>query len=204
MKIAKAVQLAWNLAMSANPIGLVITAIGLLVAAFVTLWNKCEGFRNFFTNMWEGIKKIGSSVAEFIGGIFEKKINVVKGIINAVIKLINGAIGAINKLKVEIPDWVPKYGGSTFGVNIPKIPELAKGGVVDRATLAMVGEAGKEVIMPLERNTAWLDRIAERINANGRPTTTNNTVNNYFERMETTRHAMHKANLETRRILMGV
>jgi hypothetical protein len=204
MKIAKAVQLAWNLAMTANPIGLVIAAIALLVAAFVTLWNKCEGFRNFFIKMWEGIKKIGSSVAEFIGGIFEKKIQIVKGIINGVISLINGALGAINKLKVNIPDWVPKYGGSTFGVNIPLIPKLAEGGIVDKATLAMIGEAGKEVVMPLENNTAWIDKLADKISAKSGNTSKTYNITNKFERMETSRLALHKANLETKRILMGV
>ena len=203
MKVAKAVQLAWNVVMAANPIGLVITAIGLLVAAFVTLWNKCEGFRNFFINMWEGIKKIGSSVAEFIGGIFERKINTIKGIINAVISLINGAIGAINKLKVNIPDWVPKYGGSTFGVNIPKIPTLAEGGVIDKATLAMIGEAGKEVVMPLENNTQWIDKLANKISARTGNKNITYNVNNKFERMETSRHALHKANLEMKRTLKG-
>lgn len=202
--IARTVQLALNLAMSMNPIGLVITAIGLLVAAFVTLWNKCDGFRKFFTDMWEGIKKVGSAVAEFIGGIFEKKIQIVKGIINGVISLINGAIGAINKLKVEIPDWVPKYGGSTFGVNIPLIPKLAEGGVVDKATLAMIGEAGKEVVMPLEQNTQWIDKLAEKISARTGNQSNTYNITNKFERMETSRHALHKANLETRRILAGV
>ena len=203
MKVAKAVQLAWNVVMTANPIGLVIAAVAALVAAFVLLWNKCEGFRNFFTKMWEGIKKIGSAVAEFIGGIFEKKINVIKGIINAVISLINGAIGAINKLKVDIPDWVPKYGGSTFGVNIPLIPKLAEGGVVDQATLAMVGEAGKEVVMPLENNTGRIDQLAERLAVHSGTPVNNYTFNNHFERMETSRHALHRANLETRRIVTG-
>ena len=197
-------QTALNLVMKANPIGIVVTAVAALVAAFVVLWQRCEGFRNFFINMWEGIKKIGSSVAEFIGGIFEKKIQIVKGIINGVISLINGAIGAINKLKVKIPDWVPKYGGSTFGVNIPKIPTLAEGGVVDRATLAMIGEAGKEAIVPLENNTAWIDKLADKLNAKGGNQSNTYNITNKFERMETTRHAMHKANLETKRILMGV
>lgn len=201
MKIAQVVQLAWNLALSANPIGLVVIAIAGLVAAFALLWNKCEGFRNFFINMWEGIKKVGSSVAGFIGDTFESTINTVKGIINGVISLINGAIGAINKLKVEIPDWVPKYGGSTFGVNIPKIPTLAEGGVVDRATLAMIGEAGKEVVMPLENNTAWIDKLADKISARGGNKTTYNNFNYKFEKMETSRHALHKANLEAKRML---
>lgn len=203
MKIAKTVQLAWNLAMTANPIGIVIAAIALLVAAFVTLWNKCEGFRNFFINMWEGIKKIGSSVANFIGDIFSSKINIVKGIINGVISLINGALGAINKLKVNIPDWVPKYGGSTFGVNIPLIPKLAEGGIVDKATLAMIGEAGKEAVVPLER-TQWIDKLADKISAKSGNTSKTYNITNNFERMETSRLALHKANLETRRILKEV
>lgn len=192
-----------NAAMNANPIGLIVTAVGLLVTAFVLLWNKCEGFRNFFINMWEGIKKIGSSVADFIGGIFQRKINTIKGIINAVISLINGAIGAINKLKVNIPDWVPKYGGSSFGLNIPKIPTLGEGGVVDKATLAMIGEAGKEVVMPLENNTQWIDKLADKISARTGNKNITYNVNNKFERMETTQHAMHKANLELKRTLRG-
>ena len=204
MKIAKAVQLAWNVVMAANPIGLVITAIGLLVAAFVTLWKKCDGFRKFFTDMWESIKKAGSSAADFIGNVFESTINTVKGIINGVISLINGAIGAINKLKVDIPDWVPKYGGSTFGLNIPKIPKLAEGGIAVKQTAAIVADAGKEAILPLDRNTQWMDKLAEKINARGGNKPTEVNVYNRFEKMESTRLALHKANLETKRILKGV
>lgn len=203
MAIAKTVQLAWNLALKANPIGLVITAIGLLVAAFVTLWNKCEGFRNFFIKMWDGIKKIGSNAANFIGDIFKSKINTVKGIINGVISLINGAIGAINKLKVDIPDWVPKYGGSTFGLNIPKIPTLAAGGVVEQPTLAMIGEAGKEAVMPLENNTAWIDKLADKLSGKIGASNINYNIQNKFEKMETTQFALHKSNLELKRILKG-
>lgn len=196
-------QTALNLVMKANPLGIIITAVAGLTAAFIVLWNKCEGFRNFFIKMWEGIKKIGSSVADFIGGVFERKINIVKGIINSVISLINGAIGAINKLKIDIPDWVPKYGGSSFGVNIPKIPTLAEGGVIDKATLAMVGEAGKEVVMPLENNTQWIDKLAEKISAKSGSQSNTYNITNKFERMETSRHALHKANLETMRIFRG-
>jgi phage-related protein len=188
--------------MMANPIGVVIAAIALLVAAFVTLWKKCDGFRNFFLKMWESIKKIGASVAEFIGGVFEGVINTVKGIINGVISLINGAIGAINKIKVNIPDWVPGFGGKTFGFNLAKIPKLAEGGIAARQTAAIVGDAGKEAILPLERNTQWMDKLAEKINARGSAPSVVN-VTNRFERMETTRLALHKANLETKRLLKG-
>ena len=56
LALVKAGQLALNLAMTANPIGLIIAAVAALVAAFIYLWNNCEGFRNFFIAMWEGIK----------------------------------------------------------------------------------------------------------------------------------------------------
>jgi hypothetical protein len=165
-------QKGLNAAFKANPIGLVVTAIGLLVTAFVTLWNKCEGFRNF----WKGF------------------INVLIGGVNALIK-------GLNKLKINIPDWVPEFGGKSIGFNIPLIPKLAKGGVVDKATLAMIGEHGKEVVMPLENNTGWIDKLADRISAKSGNSSKTYNITNKFECMETSRHALHKANLETKRIL---
>jgi hypothetical protein len=127
--------------------------------------------------------------------------NIVKGVVNGVVSAINVAIRAINKIKVNIPDWVPKYGGKTIGFNLQEIPQLAKGGVVDKATLAMIGEAGKEVVMPLENNTGWIDKLADKISAKSGNTSKTYNITNKFERMETSRHALHKANLETRRIL---
>ena len=175
MAIAKTVQMAWNLAMAANPIGLVVAAVGLLVGAFVLLWNKCEGFRNFF-----------------------------KGFVNFIIKGVNTVIGGLNKVKFDIPDWVPVIGGKEFGFNIKEIPLMARGGIVDKPTLAMVGEAGKEAVMPLENNTQWIDKLAEKLSGKIGASNVNYTINNHFEKMETSRLALHKANLETKRILGGM
>ena len=69
----------------------------------------------------------------------------------------------MNKISVKIPDFVPGFGGKTFGVNIPKIPYLAKGGIIDSPTLAMVGEAGKEAVVPLENNTEWTDKMGSMV-----------------------------------------
>lgn len=87
---------------------------------------------------------------------------------NAVVNGINTVIKAMNNLSFDIPDWVPGMGGKTFGFNIPtlstvSLPRLATGGVVDGATPLIAGEAGKEAIVPLERNTGWMDRIANRL-----------------------------------------
>jgi SLT domain-containing protein len=48
-------------------------------------------------------------------------------------------------------------------ISVPQIPKLAKGGIVDEATLAMIGERGKEAVIPLENNTAWMDILAEKL-----------------------------------------
>lgn len=203
--VAKTVQLAWNLALTANPIGIVIVAIGALVAAFVVLWNKCEGFRNFFIGMWEAIKTAAKSAGEFIGGIFESIMNTVRGVINGIIKGINAAIGAINKISVTIPDWVPEFGGKTIGFNLKTIPLLAKGAVVDKPTLAMVGEAGKEAVMPLENNTSWINDLANKIGGKlqSQSVVNNYSINNKFEKMETSRLALHKSNLELKKLIGG-
>ena len=55
-----------NIAMNANPIGIIVAAIAGLVTAFVILWNKSDAFRNFFIGMWEGIKKAVGAVVDWI------------------------------------------------------------------------------------------------------------------------------------------
>lgn len=70
--------------------------------------------------------------------------------------MINGFIGGLNQIK--LPDFL---GG--FSISLPYIPYLAKGGIVDSPTLAMVGEAGKEAVMPLENNTGWMNVLAHKL-----------------------------------------
>lgn len=172
--LMKLAQQGLNAAFKANPIGFVVTAVGLLITAFTTLYKNCEGFRNFFNKM-----------------------------VNGMIKGVNALIKGLNKVSFKVPEWVPEIGGKKLGFNIPTIPLLAKGAVIDKPTVAVLGEAGKEVVMPLENNMQWLDKVATRLNAQGGARNVNYNVYNTFERMETTQHALHKANLELKRTLMG-
>lgn len=138
------------------------TQIGTALNSIKTTWSSVWGSMkttviNIFNGIWSGIKGVINSI---IGGV-EK-------MANGVIKGINGMIRALNKLSFDVPDWVPEIGGKKFGLNIPtistiSIPRLAKGGVVDQATLAMIGEAGQEAVVPLENNTGWIDKIASKI-----------------------------------------
>lgn len=59
-----------NAVMSANPIGIVIAAIAALVAAFIYLWNNCEGFREFWINLWQNIKEFAIAVWEGLKTFF--------------------------------------------------------------------------------------------------------------------------------------
>ena len=82
------------------------------------------------------------------------------GIINRIIAGINNMIGGLNRFQVDMPAWL---GGGSFGFNIPKIanvPALARGGIVDAPTLALVGERGREAVLPLENNTGWMADLA--------------------------------------------
>ena len=67
-----------NAVMAANPIILIIAAIAALVAAFIYLWNNCEGFRQFWIDLWEGIKSVVSTCVEAIKNFFSGVIDFVK------------------------------------------------------------------------------------------------------------------------------
>ena len=90
MGISTAAQWALNVAMTANPIGIVIVAIGALVVAFIVLWNKSEGFRNFWINLWEKVKAIVTSAWEGIKAGFEKIKNGISAVKEKVSTMWNG------------------------------------------------------------------------------------------------------------------
>ena len=69
----------------------------------------------------------------------------------------------MNRLSFTAPDWVPGIGGKRWGVNIPQIPRLAKGGIISQPTQAIIGEAGREAVVPLENNMEWLDILADKL-----------------------------------------
>lgn len=89
--------------------------------------------------IWGGMKTVVADVAGFIEAAF-------KAPFNAVAYLWNHTLG---KMSFHLPDWVPGLGGKGF--DMPTIPMLADGGIVSRPTLAMIGEAGPEAVVPLSR-----------------------------------------------------
>jgi len=97
-------------------------------------------------------------VSDFMKSIFEGLVNIVRHPLNLIIGFINNVIEALNTISVEIPWWVPEFGGKKFGLNIPRvaeIPALADGGIVmprPGGVLAQIAEAGSpEAVIPLDR-----------------------------------------------------
>lgn len=135
------------------------------------LGDIINAFMKNIENTWNTIKKIFQGVIDFVqgvftgnweqawqgvvnifGGLFDNLVNMVKSPLNGIIGLLNGAISAINGLisglnsiSFTMPSWL---GGGHFGINIPyipKIPYLAKGGILSQGS-AIVGEAGPELL----------------------------------------------------------
>ena len=244
---------ALNLAMKANIIGLIVSAIVGLVAAFIYLWNNCDGFRKFWLDLWKkirqvasdawtaikntfskigswfsdkftqvqkagqdamkkvkkwfsdaysgikntfsnvggwfkskfqgawsSIKSVFSSWGSFFGGLWtkikskfgsigtsigttmgnavksglNKVLSTVESAINKGIGLINSAIKLANKLPGINVGTVPKV----------SLPRLAKGGVLEKGQVGLLEGSGAEAVVPLERNHAWLSKVAADLN----------------------------------------
>ena len=94
-----------NLAMSANPIGLVVAAITGLVTAFVLLWNNCESFRNFWIGLWDGIKNAASVAWEAIKGFFSGAWEAIKGIWNGAGAFFSGIWNGIKNAFSNVGSW---------------------------------------------------------------------------------------------------
>lgn len=144
--IVKVAQAALNFVMAANPIGIVVLAIAALVAAFVLAYKQSETFRNIINTLFDAISKGVSFSVDLIKNYLNTVLGFYKTIFNTIANLWNNSIG---KLSFKFPSWVPGLGGAGFSV--PKIPLLAEGGIVTQPTLAMIGEAGPEAVIPLNR-----------------------------------------------------
>lgn len=127
-----------------------------------------QGVSDIFSNMWTDIKGWINSIIIAINGM----ISGVTGGLNAIIR-------SLNKISFKIPDWMKHvpgasaYAGKRFGFNINEvttvqIPMLGEGGIADGPTAAIIGEAGKEAVLPLEgRNASWMDTLVQKINEAG-------------------------------------
>jgi phage-related protein len=113
-----------------------------------TIQDTIETVGQAFRDVFQG-------VSDFMRDIFNGLVGIVKTPLNSLIDLVNKTIRGINSISIDIPDWVPEWGGKSFGLRIPQIPRLAKGGVVmpqPGGVLANIAEGGQaEAVIPLDR-----------------------------------------------------
>ena len=145
-----AVKAALNLVMMLNPIMLVVAAVGALIAVFVVLWNRFEGFRDFIKGLF---RTITSGVVEFINRV----ISVINSFLNAVLAPINALIRGLNV--------IPGVNISQVSVAIPGIPTFADGGFPQQGQLFWAREAGPELVGTIGGRTAVAnnDQIVEAV-----------------------------------------
>jgi hypothetical protein len=154
---ATAAQWALNVALNANPIGLIIIAIAALIAIGVLLYKNWDKITAFAGKLWEGIKNAWDNIKNKTSSVFNSIRDMVKSSINHIIGFINKMINGINNIKISVPEVnipiVGKVGGFSVGLpKIPNIPHLAKGGITNGEMMAVIGDnpGGREVVSPLD------------------------------------------------------
>jgi hypothetical protein len=145
-QLAAAANFLLNAALMANPITLVIIAVVALIAILTALYFKFDGVRKIVDTVFDAITTGVKFSFDAIKTYFTAVLNIYKSIFNGIASLWNNTIG---KLSFSFPSWVPGLGGKGFSV--PNIPMLAEGGIVTGPTLAMIGEAGPEAVIPLSK-----------------------------------------------------
>lgn len=173
------------IAVLTSPITLVIVAIGALVLGIIALVKNWDKVKETASNVWSYVKGIWAKVSDWFTenvttpfenawesafnkvkkvakSVFDGLVDVVKRPINTMIDGINALFSGLNKLG-GLGGKALKALGIDFEIkSIPSIPKLARGGIVDSPTIAQVGEAGKEMVVPLE-NTSFVDKLASAL-----------------------------------------
>lgn len=157
---------------------------------FRNAWNEIAGifggiggwFADKFQSAYDNITGIFSGLGGFFSGIWDDVGNFFHDGINGLISLVEDGLNFIIDKIDGLDIKNPITGEKIFSMDIDhvKIDRLAKGGVVNSPTIAQIGEAGTEAVVPLENNTGWISKIAKLINLNMEMKSPAATINQNF------------------------
>lgn len=168
-----------------------------IIAGAQMVWDFITGifsalanfFGSIFSAAWEAVKNVFSTGGKIFMGIVDGITNAFRAIVNAIITGINHVVAipfnaingflsflkGIDILGIKPFDWVGT-------INVPQIPLLAAGGVVNSATAAVIGEQGQEAVLPLEHNTDnWAGLLAETLALEMKEQGNSGVVNVYMD-----------------------
>lgn len=157
-KAFSAVQAVFNAIMAANPIVLVTLAILAIIGVLVLAYKKFEGFRDIVDTVFNALKTGAKFVYDAFKSYVDLIIGIWKGLFNFIADAWNKTIG-----KIRIPP-IKILGFGFDGYDVPDIPKLANGGIVTAPTLALIGEAGPEAVVPLNRANGMGNNITIHVN----------------------------------------
>lgn len=132
-----------------------------VTSVFNGIKTAVQGVFNVIKGLFSGDwKQVMSGFKQIFKGAFDSLVSIAKTPLNLIIGALNSFIKGINKIKFDVPDWVPIIGGKKWGFNIKTIPKLAQGGIVNNPGRgvpiggAIAGEKGSEGVIPLSNSQA--------------------------------------------------
>jgi Flp pilus assembly pilin Flp len=178
--VLTAAQIAYNVALNANPIGIVIVAIAAFVAAVIVAYEKSETFRKVIEGIGEALRTAFNFLKNTVIGALTNFYDAIttafvwirdkagpildgfKDALTVAFAPISLAVSAMQKLLDLLGSWKGK--GGSPNLNRPGLPggidnnpatPFEKGGIVTQPTFALIGEAGPEAVIPLNRAGAF-------------------------------------------------
>lgn len=173
--------------------------MGLVKAVPQILGALFAAFGKLFSDLWNKLGSIFTDFAAKFGKAIGNAIaNAINGVLGFIEKIINGPINAINGL-IDVINAIPGVNiGKLKNINLPRVA-LAEGGIISSPTTALIGESGKEAVIPLEQNTGnWAgllaNKLAEEFEAEGGAP--GSTINVYFNNQINSKLDIEQVNQE--------
>jgi len=161
-----------NTTMLANPIVLIVALIAGLVTAFVLLWNKCEGFRNFWKNLWNNLKSVAKTMIDAVVGFFTELPGKIRASIANAITFVkdwgnqikNTATNAISSTVSSVVNWASQIPGKIWSAIIGAVGKLVEwGGQMASTAKTEIGKVASSITNGLKKVPGEMLKVGKDI-----------------------------------------